>query len=45
MKKKLLFLLVGGLFLLGGCGKATESDIIMQNIERIFLIIGPIHSC
>jgi hypothetical protein len=28
MKKKLLFLLVGGLFLLGGCGKATESDII-----------------
>ena len=35
MKKKLLFLLVGGLFLLGGCGKATESDIIKDLTKKI----------
>lgn len=35
MKKKLLFLLVGGLFLLGGCSKATESDIIKDLTKKI----------
>lgn len=35
MKKKLLFLLVGGLFLLVGCGKATESDIIKDLTKKI----------
>ena len=42
MKKKLLFLLVGGLFLLGGCGKATESDIIKDLTKKklIFLFRG-----
>ena len=35
MKNKLLFLLIGGLFLLGGCGKATESDIIKDLTKNI----------
>ena len=39
MKKKLLFLLVGGLFLLGGCGKVTESDIIKDLTKKINKLI------
>ncbi len=35
MKKKLLFLLVGGLFLLGGCGKNSESDVIKSLTKKI----------
>ena len=35
MKKKLLFLLVGGLFLLGGCGKMKESDVIKDLTKKI----------
>lgn len=35
MKKKLLFLLLGGLFLLGGCGKVKESDVIKDFSKKI----------
>ena len=35
MKKKLLFILIGGLFLLGGCGKVSESDIVKNLTKKI----------
>ena len=35
MKKKLLFMLIGGLFLLGGCGKNSESDIIKDLTKKV----------
>jgi len=35
MKKKLLFLLIGGLFLLGGCGKTSDKDIIENLTKKI----------
>ena len=35
MKKKLLFILIGGLFLLGGCGKTDESDVIKNLTKKI----------
>lgn len=35
MKKKLLFLMVGGLFLLGGCGKVSETDIVKDLTKKI----------
>jgi len=35
MKIKLLFLLIGGLFLLGGCGKTSDKDIIENLTKKI----------
>lgn len=35
MKKKLLFLIVGGLFFLGGCGKVSETDIVKDLTKKI----------
>ena len=35
MKKKVLFLLVLGLFVLGGCGKVSEKDIIKEFSKKV----------
>jgi len=35
MKKKILFLLIVGLFVLGGCGKVSEKDIIKEFSKKV----------
>lgn len=35
MKKKMLFLLVLGLFILGGCGKVSEKNIIKEFSKKV----------
>lgn len=35
MKKKILFVLMMGLFLMSGCGKTSESDVIKELKDKI----------
>ena len=35
MRKKILFILIGGLFLLSGCGKMRESDVLKDLSKKI----------
>lgn len=35
MKKKILFLLILGLFVLGGCGKVSENDVIKEFSKKV----------